>query len=469
MSTKSRGQSVLDDLYPEFGAAVKDTATGPYPWSGDLRGDDKTRILRYLLNIPEGTSLPILVEHIFGAKSEENEREYQRHYKFTERFVSQCPVLKIDRGQQVAQVEARPAAFHLRRPKHCSNTQDGGGVGQFPQDFAQDYLGSIGRITDSRARMLEKQFVSYREQIDDRFNILRAADPNTTPEHLLVPYKTRFNSDARSGENWKKYHRAWRNATRKYDTGVALTLTTDPKKFDSLKEMCDNIFPNFNRFMSWLRRKLAHRCGDLGKEGHSLRDCSECEEYADRPDYVCALEFTEQGYPHLHVSIFGHDWIASQEAISNQWSKYQAEVVDVRGMDKRPANGSQNGVVVDDTEWIWMTSGNSEDGQKHEKAHQGKYLAENMPTNESIADLQERVKSDDSDLWKTAMFWATGSRFWTCSDDLKEAETDELLTIQEIADYVWVGAAKSKDIPKHVWQSCVTMIETNSGRGKDPP
>lgn len=472
MTTKSRGQSVLDELYPEFGAGVKDTATGPYPWSGDLRGDDKTRIFRYLLNIPEGTPISTLVEHIFDSRPADNEKEYQRNYKFTERFVDGCPVLKIDRGQQYLHCEPKPTAFHLKRPKHSSNNADGVGVGQYPKEFAEDFLETIQRVTDARAQMLEKQFVSYREQINDRFNILRAARDDVAPKYLLVPYATRFNSDARSSENWSKYHRAWRNATREYNKGVALTLTTDPKKFDSLKEMCDSIFPNFNRFMSWLRRKLAHRCSDLGTPGHNLHQCAECEEYGERPDYICALEFTEQGFPHLHVSLFGIDWIADQSVISDYWEQYQAEVVHVKGMSKRLANGSQNGVADDDgKEWIWLTSGEGDKKAKNEKAHQGKYLAEAMPTNESIADLQEQVEADDSDLWKTAMFWASNKQFWTAAEDLKQPSDDDddetELPIQEIANYVFVGAAKSGDIPKHVWETSVKMI--GSSRGKDPP
>jgi hypothetical protein len=358
----------------------------------------------------------------------------------------------------------------LKRYKHSSNNADGVGVpGQFPQDFAADYLDNIQRITDARARMLEQQFVSYREQIADRWNILRAVDDTVAPEYLLVPYATRFNSDSRSSENWRKYHRAWETATKKYSDGVALTLTTDPSKFDSLKEMIDEIMPNFNRMMSWLQRRLGDRCDDVGTEGHSIHDCPDCEPKAPRPDYICALEFTEKGYPHLHVSIFGVDWLAPQAAISEEWGKYQGEIVHVKQMNKRPCNSDQDGIKVDDTEWIWLTSEKGDKAAKNEKAHQGKYLAEAMPTNESIGDLQEQVEADDSDLYKTALFWASDKQFWTASNGIKSADEADIedLLIQEIAKYTWVGAAKSRDISMHVWQSAVKMVERN--RGKDPP
>jgi len=477
--------SIFDDLYPD----LKDTPTGTLPWSDDLRGDDKTRIFRYLLNIPSGVPVTTLVEHLFAVNPDSDEQEYQRHYKFTERFVDECPVLKIDRRQQATRCEARPAAFHLTSHKHNSNTtavgrldnnsgDDGeqtsvrvtpteASLDQYPRDFAQNFISGRGmdEMTPDRATVLESQFVSYLEQIDGRWNILKNINGNH-PEYLLAPYKTLYNSSERVDDNWRRYHVSWQNATEEYSNAVQITLTTDPKRFDSLQEMADATSENFNRFMSWCRRRLANRCEEVGTDGHRIGECPHCEEFADRPDYVKALEWTDAGRPHLHVILFGINWLAPQREIADQWSKYQAAVVDVRSVKKKPVRNG-DGISVGDHEFAWFSNGNSDDkdAQKNEKAHMGKYLGEQMPANESISVTRQRVEDDDDHLWKTAMFWATQKRFWSCSQDLKPSTGEDKL--EELPEYVFVGAAKDGDIPKHVWETSVKMI--GCSRGKDPP
>jgi hypothetical protein len=281
-----------------------------------------------------------------------------------------------------------------------------------------------------------------------------------------VPYRTLYNDESRVDDNWRRYHGAWQTATEKYSKAVQITLTTDPKRYSSLKEMADETSENFNRFMSWCRRRLADRCDDLGTDGHNLRECPDCEEYGERPDYIKALEWTDAGRPHLHVILFGVDWLAPQQAIAAEWGKYQAAVVDVRTVRRKPVR--EDGIEVDGHEFAWFSSGDESTESKNEKAHMGKYLGEQMPAKESISATRKRV-DDDSNLWKTAMFWATEKRFWTCSEDLSVDDNEEEDKLEELAQYVFVGAAKSGDIPAHVWSSSVKLMTADIERGKDPP
>lgn len=465
------------------------TTTSTIPWSDDLRGDDKTRIWRYLLNVPTGAPISKIVTDLFGVTAGDDEAEYQRHHTFVTRFVEDAPIFKIDRRQRFNRVEPRPAAFHLTSPKQSSNTdaverlgdsaradsptvieqsQEEVSLNQYPRDFARNFISSRGcqEMTPSRSRVLEQQFVSYLEQIEGRWNILKNMY-DEHPEYLLVPYRTLYNDETRVQDNWRRYHGAWKKATQEHSKAVQITLTTDPKRYSSLDEMADDTSENFNRFMSWICRRLAERCDDLGTEGHNLRECPDCEEYGERPDFIKALEWTDAGRPHLHVILFGIDWLAPQREIAEQWGKYQAGVVDVRTVRRKPIR-SGDGIEVGEHEFAWFSSGDETTESKNEKAHMGKYLGEQMPANESIAQTRERVEDDDDDLWKTAMFWATGKQFWSCSEDFSlDDEMDEADDLEELAQYVFVGAAKSGDIPAHVWSSSVKMM--GATRGKDPP
>jgi hypothetical protein len=467
-------------------------ATSTLPWTDDIRGDDKTRIWRYLLNLPAGSPIPKIVQDLFGVDPDEDEREYQRHRKFVTRFVENAPIFKIDRQQQYTRVEPRPAAFHLRCHKQQSNTDAVGrsedsaqpdsptiveqspeerSLNQYPKDFAQNFLATRGchEITPNRARVIEQQFAAYREQIAERWNILRNIY-DEHPEYLLVPYRTLYNDETRVSDNWRRYHGAWQKATEEYSKAVCVTLTTTPWRFSSLDDMATETSENFNGFMSWVAQRLADRCDDLGTPGHNLRECPDCETNGTRPDYIKVLEWTDKGRPHLHVIIFGVNWLAPQQKISEQWQKSQARVVDVREVRREPVRNGTDGIEVDGHELAWFSQGDDDSSKTHEKAHMGKYLTEQMPANESVAETRERV-GDDDDLWKTALFWATGKRFWSCSEDLSVTDDeDDEDALEDLAQYVFVGAAKSGDIPKHVWQSSVKMMTgTPTTRGKDPP
>ncbi len=53
-----------------------------------------------------------------------------------------------------------------------------------------------------------------------------------------------------------------------------------------------------------------------------------------RPDNLYVLEWTDSELPHLHILLFGMNWVASQEALSNYWRQKQGKIVDVRPVRK---------------------------------------------------------------------------------------------------------------------------------------
>jgi hypothetical protein len=105
----------------------------------------------------------------------------------------------------------------------------------------------------------------------------------------------------------------WRGATLKADSEISilaraairrvaeglglryfLTLTLDPKKLSNPKFAVKHLRLCFNKFRLYLKR-----------------------EFGEAPSYICVLEFTQAGIPHLHILIdryVPHAWI------SNTWA-----------------------------------------------------------------------------------------------------------------------------------------------------
>lgn len=72
-----------------------------------------------------------------------------------------------------------------------------------------------------------------------------------------------------------------------------LTLTLDPSKLEHREDAVRYIRTVFNKFREYLRR-----------------------EYGEPPNYICILEFTQKGMPHLHVLL---DRYIDQKWISSSW------------------------------------------------------------------------------------------------------------------------------------------------------
>jgi len=223
--------------------------------------------------------------------------------------------------------------------------------------------------------------------------------------YLLMPYHTRFNNEKRADDQWRRYHNAWDRALDEYEKGLHLTLTTDPKRFDSIAEMTDHIFT------AW---------GDLLEALNARSDRD------DRLDFIRALGWTGDGKPHLHVVVFGvryidHDWL------SYHWSTKagdggHAENVWVERLTKR---GNQ---------FIHATTRDGVENVVNARAYLGQYLGKTFEAIdetvthqfEALADLSDNLDVEDCAIWKMALYWVTGRQFWDPSHGLKEPNPDRL-------------------------------------------
>ena len=80
-----------------------------------------------------------------------------------------------------------------------------------------------------------------------------------------------------------------REQASKFDLCYFWTLTLAPREFDSPKQRVLHLRRVFNKFREYLKR-----------------------EYSVPPTYICVLEFTQRGVPHLHVLFdryIPHEWV----------------------------------------------------------------------------------------------------------------------------------------------------------------
>ena len=105
-----------------------------------------------------------------------------------------------------------------------------------------------------------------------------------------LPYLTRFDYDyaKRVARKWKKIG---------YREGVFLTLTLDPKRFSSFSQAYTALLWGWNKISTAMRKKFPQVIG-----------------------YARVVELQESGNPHLHVLIFGADFV-SIEWIRKLWEE----------------------------------------------------------------------------------------------------------------------------------------------------
>jgi hypothetical protein len=403
------------------------------PWADDNRALDKTRIYKYLIDNPSGAPISRLCKALFPEEPTDgpiSERSYaSKDYSFTKRFLESAEIGALDRSSELLRVEPTLEAFHLIHPKQNSNqnhespenhrdsahTVETEALGLTHKQYAEKFIGQLDRVdTPDQARALAKPYLKYLDSINDK-QLIMEDQHHPGENYLLMPYHTRFNNEKRADDQWRRYHNAWDRALDEYENGLHLTLTTDPKRFDSIAEMTNHIFTAWGDLLEALNAR-------------SARD--------DRLDFVRALEWTGDGKPHLHVVVFGvryieHSWL------KHYWSTKagdggHAENVWIERLTKR---GNQ---------FIHASTRAGEERTVKAKAYLGEYLSRTFEEIdesvthqfETLEELGDDLDVEDCAIWKMALYWATGRQFWDCSHGLKEPNPDRL------EDVSGLGAAK---------------------------
>jgi len=400
------------------------------PWRDTDREGDKTKLYNYVRKASEGTPLVKIVRDVFEGGSPDYENT---DYQLARRFFERHDMFLIAKRGGDLWVEPTPDVFHLNRCKHPSKNGDGSGIGLSPdetgdryaKDRAEALLSKCTQIhADSTRADLLGELYTELDSIADRWNLFERIRGESGPEYLAVPYTTRFNSIGKASDVRDGFTESLDRAATKHDSACLLTATTDPKLHDSIMDQVDSLLETKNRFMSWL---------DYEPTGDAP------ERPGFRPDNLYVLEWKDSGLPHLHILLFGVNWVASQEALSNYWGKKQGKIVDVRPVRKR------------NDQWLIR------DGDSQVSARQ--YLGESMQMLCDVAsmdpgdvrDAADQIRNGDgsSDLWKLALYWVSGKQFWDGTPGLKDPETGES-DLPHITRYRFVGTAQYDHIPAYI-------------------
>jgi len=226
-----------------------------------------------------------------------------------------------------------------------------------------------------RNKLLEL-FLKYLGAIENKKIVLY----NREKQKLLkLNYKTRFNDAGRLYKNIDKFYSLFENAATKFKNAVFITLTLDPKRHKNIFIAAKKSSEALNRFLSFLKKKFKKKFKKIS--------------------YINTFEFNGNGMTHLHMVIFGFDWLMPQKVLSRLWSKYRMGKI------------------------VYLYS------LKYSDEEMGYIFNRNKPKDakeNNVSDyLIKYLKKAFYDKTELALYWLTNKRFFTYSRDLKEEEEEK--------------------------------------------
>jgi hypothetical protein len=211
-----------------------------------------------------------------------------------------------------------------------------------------------------------------------------------------------------------------------------VTLTPDPKRFESNAEILQSVQDNLSNFIEW----LVHQLGT-------------------RPDYLKVLEFQQNGLPHYHVVLFGVRIVDNGESETGKPLISEQEVREY--WDETRGIGEQVKVQPIHTRsdsWLLHKDKNSRGKTVYQ------YLSDAMRglcqlAETDVSELQDMVGSGDVSLWRQVLYWAYEKQYLSYSNSLKESKDDGELT--DIKQWDYVGTAEYKQIPTQVRRNAIVV------------
>lgn len=477
-----------------------------------VRDDQRVRILKRLTAAPEGLMVKTLVSEVVkGQRPGECERfdgsdaDYQFVYRYVNALAAREPPLVEKRKTGGASLVTPTHRLLDLISEGISQTTGEGDPNLYDRQFCETYLRTAGSVSDQGRRMLEDSLHRYVDRIED-YRLLfdvhlmgRRTGANNT-KRMTKNYKTRFNSQGRIRKAWARFNQSLEYAYERYDNAVLMTLTTDPGTYDdptrpdprSLGEMIEEINPNYNRLLSYMDTDPSTIPDARLSSTPNYPEATGRPRY--RPPYLKALEFTEKGYPHLHVLMFdvptresdGMPYLIDKQELSDKWKDYgQGQIVDLYPLtfrdDLDEIEGQPFGtkeLLIDDDDGgkkeidvpisegfvDWYRYGDHSHGEEwieenarsHDLidfaqkegmqartagAYLGKYLSATFGSLLEAAGSESLEETDSyadkAATWKLGMYWATGKRFWSvCREIERGIEKPEHLQDPDVRETV---------------------------------
>lgn len=250
------------------------------------------------------------------------------------RWPSRCSGYRLDAIRALSTIHTQADHYMFVRPD--------------PKHLHPDLVAALEPVQDA--------YTDYLDHINDQEIVIY--DQDNPDRFLLLPYRTRFNDTGRALANLDKYDAKFNEAEKYYETAVFLTLTTDPAMHKTLWHANRHMSVAWNRFMSLIqkREKIARKDElidvqrrELKKAGwtesqirqhirsqkfrHWLNEQTAGSSY--RPRNIAVAEFQQNGLIHLHVLIFGKQWLAHKDQLAADWQRCgQGRIVDICAVHK---------------------------------------------------------------------------------------------------------------------------------------
>ena len=248
-------------------------------------------------------------------------------------------------------------------------------------------LSNVNMLDNELWCTLNELFNAYMNDVSRRAIILKHVSED---KWLWLPYRVRF---SRSGVRkiLYRFNRVF-NGSNGFKYGVWITFTVNPRRYRSIVTMRYELQKSWNRFISWLSKRLGFR-----------------------PKYLRVIEFTKSGLIHYHVLLFNVRRICDKkteltpylEKIGFGKINFLYQIVNRNGkwIPKKLLD------IKDNTE-VMVDGGGL---PSNLKGYLSKYITKVFRDIDFDGDYPQ---VDVNEITPIVLYWALNVRFFTCSMDL---------------------------------------------------
>jgi hypothetical protein len=300
----------------------------------------------------------------------------------------------------------------------------------YPKDRVESLLDKILRINadghgDYRHEILT-QLSTYRNNISGTYSIHEHC---VREQYLGIPNTTRFTDTTDAGKSQRRFRDALDNAKKDFDSGVVVTLTIDPKRFETHSEATDAIRDEKKRLLS----RLSYQLGDS-------------------PTQITIPDFqSNTGLLHYHIALFGVTNVSESQNETGEATISESQIREYWSEDYDI--GSQ--ISIQQT---WTSDGTWLLHRDDKTVSLSYYLGKRIRELQDLAGLE--TGSLPLKYWIHALFWTYDLRYVTCSNSLKDDTEDSdtgLSGLPKTTEWEYIGTAKYSQIPTHIRDNMILV------------